>query len=311
MGLRQRMMAKSLKFGSPVVTEEQLSAKNRAKIQQARDEKTTRDQARQDAQGAKFQERFKRTAGIPQSIAAGQDIFKSMEGTDQLSNIAKSGLGEESLAPIRQAQIASAQQAGQGALTDVRSRLASAGIRGGAAGGALAGAAMQGQRAINEANAAVAQQDLAARQAALSGLINTQLGTFDRGADNLSKQVASNFAGVASEMQQIGAEDQKKKVVCTALMEMGHIPKRVWIGDVKYSLAHVSIEENRGYRLWAEPVTRLMQKSNLVTSLVKPFGKAWAEHMAYKMGYLSKPNYLGAVLQGVFRPVCRLLGKVF
>ncbi len=64
-----------------------------------------------------------------------------------------------------------------------------------------------------------------------------------------------------------------------------------------------------GYHAWAKPLVRLMERSRLVTSLVRPFGTAWAQHMAYVMGMSDEDNVLGRFLDVVGVPLNRMLGK--
>ena len=58
----------------------------------------------------------------------------------------------------------------------------------------------------------------------------------------------------------------------------------------------------RAYHAWALPLVAIMDRSRLVTSIVRPFGAAWARHMAYVMGATDQDHLLGRFLNTVGIP---------
>lgn len=104
------------------------------------------------------------------------------------------------------------------------------------------------------------------------------------------------------------------KVICTELHRQGFISTRILGLDAAY--AHQTIDRNtfRGYWLWSEPYVRLMQNEvygNIFTWLIKPFGIAWAYHLAHQLDEEIPDSKLGWFLQSLGVPICRQLGKWF
>jgi len=100
-----------------------------------------------------------------------------------------------------------------------------------------------------------------------------------------------------------------RKVICTELYRNGHIDHKVWAADIQYSRKNFSEQTMRGYHYWGIPFVRLMQKSKLISNLVKHPTRWFAEDIAYRMGVLSKPNHKGWIIREViFRPACYVIG---
>lgn len=98
-------------------------------------------------------------------------------------------------------------------------------------------------------------------------------------------------------------------VICTELFRQGVISSEWYIADHQYAQKYISETVIRGYHYWAIPVTKLMKKSVFITNLVKPFGKAWAQHMAYKMGVTNKDSLLGGILETIGMPISYYIGE--
>jgi len=65
-----------------------------------------------------------------------------------------------------------------------------------------------------------------------------------------------------------------------------------------------------GYHSWGILLAGLMQKSKLVTWIIKPIALAWAENMAYMEGVTNKRNLFGAVIHSIGMPLCRAIGRI-
>ena len=99
------------------------------------------------------------------------------------------------------------------------------------------------------------------------------------------------------------------KVVCTELHRQGLLDSKIYQADSEYAkLIPVSVVT--GYHFWGIPLSKLMRKSKLVTTLVRPFATAWAYSMAYKMGATNKRNIFGEILEFIGIPICHLLGSL-
>jgi len=110
------------------------------------------------------------------------------------------------------------------------------------------------------------------------------------------------------EIAQAGAP-KGGKVLCTELHAQGLLSDEIYEADSEYAkrIHHYVIS---GYHFWAKPLVRLMQKSKLATSIVKPIIMAWAYEMAYKMDVTDKPNYFGKVLEAIGIPICYAIGFI-
>lgn len=102
------------------------------------------------------------------------------------------------------------------------------------------------------------------------------------------------------------------KVICTELHRQGRISDEVYASDHAVGLRMATEQPNvvSGYHLWAIPVVKLMQKSKLVTKVVEPFGKAWANEMHYQETGKGKSSILGRLIISIGVPVCGAIGKL-
>jgi hypothetical protein len=99
------------------------------------------------------------------------------------------------------------------------------------------------------------------------------------------------------------------KVICTELCRNGVIEHNVWRADLAYSRKHFSEQTMRGYHAWGVPYVKLMRKSPLFAKLAEYPTQAFAQDIAYRMGVVAKPNYMGWALRELaFRPVCWSIG---
>ncbi len=99
------------------------------------------------------------------------------------------------------------------------------------------------------------------------------------------------------------------KIICTELYHQGYIPAAWYAADVAYSRAYIDDDTRRSYFAWAQPLVASMRRAPWVTRLVRPFGVAWAQHMAYKMGVSERDNLLGRLLNDLGVPLNRAIGK--
>lgn len=93
------------------------------------------------------------------------------------------------------------------------------------------------------------------------------------------------------------------KIICGELYRQGYLSEELWRADNKYATEYVSEKTIGLYHLWAQPIVNLMKVSPVATEIVKPFGLAWAEHMAYLEGTSQTDSFLGAALHNIFLPL--------
>ncbi len=97
-------------------------------------------------------------------------------------------------------------------------------------------------------------------------------------------------------------------VICTELHRQGLLDGAVWENDAKYR-AMVPPEVYEGYRILADPVVRLMQRSRLFTAIIAPFAIRTAREMAHRVNRDIEGNTAGKALLGFFVPICLWLGS--
>jgi len=95
-------------------------------------------------------------------------------------------------------------------------------------------------------------------------------------------------------------------VICTELFKQGYMDAHTYSLDIAYG---IEVRRNRphvysGYRIIADPVVRLMQKSPLFTKIISIPALRWARHMSGKNDLIGKTiSYLGEAL-------CGFIGKL-
>ena len=99
-------------------------------------------------------------------------------------------------------------------------------------------------------------------------------------------------------------------VICTELFRQGYLAKEIFEADGAYAKKFVSGGVSSIYHFWAKPLVRLMQKSNFITQIVRPYGTAWATHMAYEMGTVQEDNWLGKQLHNTFLPLHQKISSI-
>ena len=120
------------------------------------------------------------------------------------------------------------------------------------------------------------------------------------------------FAQPAATRSCSGGTNCGGKVICGELFRQGYMSQAIILADNVYAAKNISEDVLGFYQAWAKPLVSLMQQSEIVTQIVKPYGVAWAEHMAYLEGSHDKDNFLGHSLHSIFLPVHEFMveGKV-
>ena len=121
-----------------------------------------------------------------------------------------------------------------------------------------------------------------------------------------------------------------KKIICSALYRLGHMPYAVFEADQLYGrkLREEMPEVNDGYRKWAQVVVdwmdgkgpsfmpwiqddqvRAQKQSDLTIKVTKAIATPWAIQMAHEMGVLEKGSFTGKLLMTLGYPISKLVHK--
>ena len=97
------------------------------------------------------------------------------------------------------------------------------------------------------------------------------------------------------------------KAICTELNRQGYLSDDVLMADQEYAVKYISLDVYVGYRILADPIVRLMQRSKLFTQIVMPFGVAFAYESANRINPKYKGSLLGKIIFKVGIPLCRMV----
>jgi hypothetical protein len=223
------------------------------------------------------------------------------------------------------AQMAAGQQAGQQQRERaLQAALAKQGIRGGAAASLQAQAAQQAYREKGQMDtdmllkqAERQRQALGEYEQGVQGALGfAQKGQFADLARNLAmEQVLSSkdIAKLQAEATKDYGESMKEaaqeegKIICTELHEQGLMSKDVFEADQAFGKLQ-DAQTMAGYHVWARPIVKLMKKSKLFTWVVHKIATPWAEQMAFEMGIVERPNFVGMIMMKAGLPACHFIG---
>lgn len=130
--------------------------------------------------------------------------------------------------------------------------------------------------------------------------------------NNLNTTVSDtlkNWQNTAMSLEQLDAQKDSGSsggsgtVICTELHRQGFMSDKVYAKDAEFGKKQNDLVIS-GYHLFGKPLAKLMSKSKLVTSIVKPFALAWANDMA------GNKNLVGSAINFIGIPICRILGKL-
>lgn len=108
----------------------------------------------------------------------------------------------------------------------------------------------------------------------------------------------------------LGAIGGALSVICTELRDQKLINLSVYLAEHLYAAKYVSPTTYVGYRLWADPVVRLMRKSKLTTRVVAWFAIPYIYDCAAQVNCPDAPrrNVKGRIVGYIGTPICYLLG---
>lgn len=183
-----------------------------------------------------------------------------------------------------------------GAQASAQRQLASSGVKGGAASGAVAEIGRQKDADIAASLYGQQRQNIADERSLASNMLSgtTSMLFGGRGEGNAGNM--SNFPG----MEGLFGDS----VICTELFHQGLMDKETYKKDSAYGNS-LNIEIIVGYQFWAVPVVKLMKKSPRFTKLIKVPALKWAKHISGE-----ESSLFGYVCQLMGEPLCGLLGKI-
>ncbi len=94
-------------------------------------------------------------------------------------------------------------------------------------------------------------------------------------------------------------------VLCSELVRQGLLEKEIVDQEWEYIKPRLTTEVYWGYRLLADPLVRIMQRSKLFTKCIAPFIRAFAYEMASRVNPNIKGSRLGSFILFVGCPICK------
>lgn len=187
-----------------------------------------------------------------------------------------------------------------GAVADARQSMTQQGVKGGAA----LGAASQVERAKSyDVNNQLMQNQKDAQtqfmNAVKANANFTTANEMNYGAMAMGKDIQAPAA-------YSGGFGGMNTVICTVLYNKGYMDADTFALDGKYGEKVIKErpEVYEGYRFLADPIVKLMKKSELFTWFVSLGAMPWANNMA------GRKNLLGSVISSVGEPLCSFVGKL-
>lgn len=101
-------------------------------------------------------------------------------------------------------------------------------------------------------------------------------------------------------------------VLCGYYYSRGMIPRKVYVGDLRYSMT-VNTRTRQGYLLWATPLVNLLEKYGpfkAVDFFLYPIVRGWAYEMAYHAGYSDKRSRVGRYFSKPLAAMSYIIGFV-
>lgn len=185
-----------------------------------------------------------------------------------------------------------------GAQANAQRSLASSGVKGGAAAGAVDAIGRSRDADIAASLYGQQRQSISDERSLASNMLSGSVGMMQAGKGE------GTAAGMPSAPKASGLMDS---VICTELYSQGIMPLETYMRDAAYGVRlklhkpHVV----EGYHFWAKPLVKIMQKSPLVTKLLQYPTMKWARHIAGE-----EFSVFGVLCQYLGEPICGVIGKL-
>lgn len=223
----------------------------------------------------------------------GQGLGQTGQDIQRVKELQKQRTGQSGGDPVSAAIMG--QKAG--AQANAQRSLASSGVKGGAAAGAVDAIGRQRDSDIAASLYGQQRQSIADERSLASNMLSGTVGMMQAGKGE------GTAAGMPGTPKASGLMDS---VLCTELYSQGIMPLETYMRDAAYGVRlklhkpHVVA----GYHFWAKPIVKLMQKSPLVTKLFQYPVMKWARHIAGE-----EFSVFGVLCQYIGEPICGLIGK--
>ena len=228
-------------------------------------------------------------AGLEQAkLGYGQGLAQTGQDIQRIRELQQGRTGQSGGDPVSAAIMGQKQ----GAMANAQRGLASSGVKGGAAAGAIANVERQQNQDI-AASLYGQQRQSIADERSLAG--NTLAGT-------VAMSQAAKAGGTAQEMPK-APDTGGMTVICTELHRQGIMSDELYAKEVEFGKT-VDPIVMLGYTFLATPIVKIMQKSKLCTTLCSYPAMAWARDMA------GDENILGSLLFMFGVPLCYFVGKL-
>ena len=103
--------------------------------------------------------------------------------------------------------------------------------------------------------------------------------------------------------------DYSRKIVCNELRRLDLISMQDWLYDASYCARRFSPTTYLGYRVWAIPCLRLMQRHPALAKKLAVVVRWMVADLKYELGISKQQHLLGRIVRRwVFWPGNRLLG---
>jgi hypothetical protein len=222
------------------------------------------------------------------AIGYGQGLSQTGDDIQRIKELQRGRTDQSGGDPVSAAIMGQKASATAGA----QRNLASSGVKGGVAAGAIANVGRAQDADIAASLYGQQRQSIADERSLAS---NTLAGT-----------TGLMYGEKAANVKAPSAPDAGGSVICTELHRQGIMSPELYLIDTNYgiSLYLRKPEIVIGYRLMARPVAKLMAKSRLFTVLISSPAMAWARNMA------GEKNLLGGFISLVGEPICGIIGKI-
>ncbi len=183
-----------------------------------------------------------------------------------------------------------------GAIASGQRNLAAAGVKGGAAAGALEEIGRKQDADIAASLYGQQRQSLSDERNMLSNIISGQTGLMF-GEKSAAKELPSAPSGGGM----FGT------VICTELYRQGYMDLDTYTKDSQYGLEVLkeTPEVIVGYQFLATPIVKLMKKSPMLTKIISYPALKWARHIANE-----ENSIVGVLAVNIGQPICGIIGKL-
>jgi len=105
--------------------------------------------------------------------------------------------------------------------------------------------------------------------------------------------------------------DFEMKIVCNQLRRQELISFQDWVYDATDCARRFTSTSYLGYRIWAIPCLRLMQRHPQLAKKLAVVVRWMVADLKYELGVSKQQHFLGRIVRrGVFWPANRLLGRL-